>query len=361
MSKPIPLLDLHKEIGATVGEFAGFLMPILYKSIREEHLSVRNNAGIFDISHMAMIHVTGEDTDRLVDTVSARKTLNHPPNNMLGPTLMLNEKGGIKDDIMLYKIGENNWLIVGNAINTEKDIKWLQEVSERHGFKTEIVYANEKYTLLAIQGPKAKEFMAQFNNEALSLKPLEFMTDKKIAGIDTWIISRSGWTGEDGFEIIAKHEDAKEIFKLFIDKGVQPCGLGARDSLRLEMGFVLYGNDIDENTNPVEARYWMGFDRDKENCIGCDALKQHLRKGVEKTRIALKLSKKDKMIPRTGMKIYIEDNEIGMVTSGGYSPILNRPIAMAYLKTTHALMGLNVYIDIRGKMHKAKITDFPLI
>jgi aminomethyltransferase len=359
--KPIPLIDYHKRLGASIGEFSGFLTPIVYDSIIKEHLSVRNEVGIFDISHMAMIYLKGSCSTDLLEKTIARKVASKPEGVMIGPSLILNEKGGIKDDVMVYKISDEEWLVIGNAANTEKDIKWLENVKQKIGCHTSIEYINDNYSLLALQGPRASKLMEEYSRKAVELKPLQFITNEKIGEYDAWIVSRSGWTGEDGFEIIAEHKNAMKIFDLLLKRGAKPCGLGARDSLRLEMGFLLYGSDMDEETSPIEARYWLGFDYDKTGYIGYEALRKKLLEGATKTRVALRLSKKDRSVPRHGMKIYIEEKEVGWVTSGGYSPLLGRPIGMGYIVTTHALMGLKASIDIRGNKHTAKITDFPLI
>ncbi len=362
MVKSIPLLDFHKTIGASIGEFAGFRTPIVYTSISEEHMSVRENVGIFDISHMAMIRIKGPEVEELLEKAVPKKISGHKENKMLGPTLFLNENGGIKDDIMTYKISTEEWIIVGNAVNTEKDLAWINSLKEKFNYKIDVIeYLNEKYSLLAIQGPSSPDFVEELNKEALELKPLEFIKNPDLNGLKGLILSRSGWTGEDGFEIIAEHKVAKTIFETMLNKKVKPCGLAARDTLRLEMGYVLYGQDIDESTSPIEARYWMAFDTDKQDCIGCSKIREKMREGVNKTRVGLKLSKKEKSIPRHGMYAKIEDTIIGEVTSGGYSPYLKRPIGMGYIKTTHSLMGMQIEIEIRGKNVKAKITDFPLI
>ncbi len=361
MIKKIPLIDFHKRLGATIGEFAGFEIPILYDSIMKEHMAVRSNSGIFDISHMAMFHIKGKDSTKLLEKTVAKKIGETPENMMNGPALILNEKGGIKDDIMLYRIAENEWIMVGNAVNTEKDYEWLTKIAKEEGHDVKIEYMNNEYSLLALQGPESPRIMEKKNKDAIHLKRMEFLVNQKIEGYTAFILSRSGWTGEDGFEIIAKHSEAMKIYESFVREGAKPCGLGARDSLRLEMGFLLYGNDMDENISPIEARYWMGFDYDKENCIGCKALKERIIEGVDKTRMALKFSKKDRFVPRHGMKVTVMGKDIGYITSGGYSPILGRPIAMAYIHTTHSLPGMKVYTEIRGKRHKAKITDFPFL
>ena len=364
MAKPIPLLDYHVKIGASVGEFAGFRVPIAFSSVIKEHMAVRERAGIFDITHMPMIRLSGSKTQELLEYLVPRSISNAQYDVMLGPTVFLNEKAGIKDDIMIYNISEREVIVVGNAINTEKDIEWIRRSVENLGYDIRVEYLNKEYTLLALQGPKSPEIIEKISSEALSLKPLEFMRNLDTSEGRVMIISRSGWTGEDGFEIIAEHKTALKIFKRAVDLGATPCGLAARDTLRLEMGYMLYGNDIDENTTPIEARYWLAFDLSKiksEECIGCHELYSRLIEGADRVRLGIKFGKSERAIARSGAEVLVEGRVVGKITSGGYSPVLKRPIAMAYISTTHSLLGLQVRVKVRDKQVKGKLVDFPFI
>jgi aminomethyltransferase len=202
----------------------------------------------------------------------------------------------------------------------------------------------------------------------LGLKAMRFVRGARLeaASASTILVSRSGWTGEDGFEIIAEAPEAEKILsriaELLPHLGGRLCGLGARDSLRMEMGFVLYGHEIDESTTPVEARYWWVYQPGpKQDCLGCRALREAIRRGADRVRVGLRLGKRSRIVPRQGDRVYVDDVEVGVVTSGAYSPVLGRSIAQAYLDARHALMGLQVEVERRGRRHRAKVVDFPLV
>ncbi len=356
-----PLIDIHRSLGASIGEFAGIKTALDFGNVIEEHLSVRQSVGIFDISHMCRIIVEGSDSQKLIDYLVARDVIAPSPGTMIGPTAFLNEKAGFKDDVMVYKLSENRWLIVGNAVNREKDFMWVREWSSKIAPSTIVRDATEELAMIAIQGPKSPEIMEIIGlGDALDLKPLNFRTSLKFGGKEVFLVSRSGWTGEDGFEIIARPSVVAEIFKKAIENGARPCGLIARDTLRIEMGFVLYGNDIDEETTPLEARYWV-YTLDKDKYIGKEALLSKLEKGVEKIRVGIRMKKGIRIIPRSGCEIRVLNKCIGKVTSGTYSPYLNRSIAMGYVDSGHALIGLEVKVVVRGKEYVGKIVDFPFV
>ncbi|ABM80681.1 glycine cleavage system aminomethyltransferase GcvT [Hyperthermus butylicus] len=365
----VPLYDVHRELGASLGEFAGWLVPIDYGSIVEEHVAVRKTVGFFDLSHMARIIVSGPDAGKLLDKLVPRY-LESEPGTMLGPTAFLNENAGFVDDVMLYNLGGNQWMIVANAVNREKVLGWLNDWLSRLGFTASVEDKTLELAMFAVQGPKAAELMERLGapREVLELKLLRFRLNVELseAKARAFLVSRSGWTGEDGFEIIAPVGEAEKILRkaaeIVRELGGRLCGLGARDSLRMEMGFVLYGHEIDEETTPVDARYWWVYQPGpKEDCVGCKALREALRRGAVKVRVGIRLSKKARIVPRQGDKIYVEGVEVGHVTSGAYSPVLGRSIAQAYIKPSHALMGLTVEVERRGKRYQGKIVDFPLV
>ncbi len=360
-----PLLDLHVSLGAHIGVFGGWEAPISYGSIREEHMSVRRGVGVFDLTHMGRIIVEGEDADEFLSFMVPKKIEKAELGSMPGPTVLLNEEAGIIDDIMPYKLGDNRWLLAVNAPLREKDIEWLTRWRDKLGYTG--VAINDytfRYYLIALQGPKAASILEEAGgSHLLSLKPLRFEENTRIGDIDVWIASRSGWTGEDGFEFVVEPSMAARLFKKLVEAGATPCGLGARDSLRMEVGFVLSGEDIDENVTPIDARYWLVFDYDKTECIGCKALRKSIENGARKVRVGVRLKKHDRRIPRSGYKLFLPGTnvEIGTITSGAYSPVLDRGIGQAYVSPEHALMGMKVEVDIRGKRSKAKIVDFPFI
>jgi aminomethyltransferase len=365
----IPLYDVHRELGAEFGEFAGWEAPINYGSVIEEHLAVRRTVGFFDLSHMGRLILSGPDATKALDYLVPRD-ISSEEGMMVGPTAMLNENAGFRDDIMTYNLGSDGWLIVPNAANREKILSHIREWIGRLKANAQVEDKTFDWVLFAVQGPRAARLMEQLgvSRQVLELKALRFVRNVvfEAAGAKALLVSRSGWTGEDGFEIIAEASEGEKILRKaaeLVEKlEGKLCGLGARDSLRMEMGFVLYGHEIDETINPVEARYWWVFKPGpKEECLGCSALRGALRNGAEKVRVGLRLSKKARVIPRQGDKVYIEDVEIGYVTSGAYSPVLGRSLAQAYIDAKHALMGLDVEVERRGKRYKAKIIDFPAV
>jgi len=365
----IPLYDVHKELGAQFGEFAGWEAPINYGSVIEEHLAVRQSVGFFDLSHMGRLVLSGPDATRVLDYLVPREIASEE-GMMVGPTAMLNESAGFRDDIMPYNLGAEGWLIVPNAANREKILGHVEEWINRLNASAKIVDKTFEWVLFAVQGPRSVELMKHLGapGKVLDLRVMRFMKNVVLeeAGAKALIVSRSGWTGEDGFEIIAEAGEGEKILRkaaeMLPELGGKLCGLGARDSLRMEMGFVLYGHEIDETINPVEARYWWVFQPGpKKNCLGCDALREALRRGAERVRVGLRLGKKARIVPRQGDRIYVEDVVVGQVTSGAYSPVLRRSLAQAYIDARHALMGMSVMVERRGKLYKAKIIDFPAV
>ena len=356
-----PLIDEHKKLGATIGLFAGWKTAIFFKSAIKEHIAVRKNIGIFDLSHMSRIMVSGKDSLKLLNFLVAKDISKLKDKTMSGPTAFLNDKAGFRDDVMIYRIDEEHYLLVGNAINWKKDLNIL--LTNKRDLNVKIKDLTLSTAMLAIQGPISLKIMEKVVDD-ISLEDLKFMTFKKnvkIKGIgNVLILSRSGWTGENGYEIIGKNRRIIEIYHALVKNGVEPCGLATRDSLRIEMGFCLYEHEIDENINPIEARYVV-FDLDKKDqFIGKDRLLDIYNKGVQKVRVGIRM-KKHTPIPRKGAKIYAGENIIGEITSGTYSPILGRAIAQGYIDSKHALFGLKFNIEVRKKMFKGKIVDFPFI
>ncbi|RLG87434.1 MAG: glycine cleavage system aminomethyltransferase GcvT [Thermoprotei archaeon] len=357
-----PLLDLHRELGASIGEFAGVRTAMDFGNPINEHVVTRTKAAIFDISHMARILISGKDSWRLIDIAVPRDLAKARIGFMFGPTAFLNERGGFKDDVMLYPLSENEWFVVGNAVNRDKDREWLRELTQKYRLNITVSDLTVDTAMVAIQGPEAVRTAQELGIE---VKDLEWMTFRRNVNTPfgkVMILSRSGWTGEDGIEIVAEPGVAERIFRSFVEKGVQPAGLIARDTLRIEMGFRLYGAEIDESINPIEARYWV-FTFGKKGCVGCDALQRLLSEGCDKQLVGLRLKKGVRFIPRHGYAIttYDGSREIGYVTSGAYSPVLQRSIALGYVSSRYAVMGLRVGIRIRAKVYTARIVDFPFI
>ncbi|MEM3579966.1 MAG: glycine cleavage system aminomethyltransferase GcvT [Candidatus Bathyarchaeia archaeon] len=357
------LYEIHKKT-AKMTEFAGFEMPLWYKGITEEHLAVRNSVGIFDVSHMGRVIITGKDAASFLNYVITNDVTVLTPNSALY-SVMCNENGGIIDDFVVSRLEEEKFLLVPNATNREKDFNWL--VKKAEGFNVKIEDFSDKAAMFAVQGPNAEKTLQKICTADLSKIERFKCAPAKLAETDVFL-SRTGYTGEDGFEVyvwnapLDKPDNAIKVWNAILEAGkpfgIEPCGLGARDTLRLEAGLCLYGNDIDENTTPLEARLGFVVKFQKDNFIGKNALLKQKEEGVKRRRVGLQMIEHG--IPRQGFKIYSEKSEnIGQVTSGTFSPLLKCGIAMAYIQTQHAQEGNVVNIEIRGKIAKAKIVPFP--
>ncbi len=352
-----------------MGEFAGWSVPMMYTSTIEEHMVVRTNAGIFDISHMGRVMVKGPDSIELLEKLYTKRISKTKQYFMSGPTLALNEQARVKDDEMFYRISDEEWLFVPNAAVREHMVKYLRDMAEKYSYDVEIIDLTEKYAMLALQGPKAEEYMVKLMGEAASsMKTLEFALNVELGDAEAYLVSRSGWTGEDGYEIWATPGNAERIFKKFLELGVRPVGIAARDTLRIEMGFVLggheYGEDPVRYPCALSLRYGLGaIDWDKTGFVGESALRACRREGLRWIRVGFIMKKKyARFIPREGYKIMIDDIHVGWITSGTYSPVRKRGIAMGYIDTRYAIFGEPVtIIDPRGRQGIAKIQDFPLI
>jgi len=357
------LYDIHRQI-AQMTVFAGFKMPLLYKGIIPEHLAVRNNVGLFDISHMGRVIVTGKDSENFLNYIITNDVSKIPPNKALY-SVMCNENGGIIDDFVVYRMEEHKFLIVFNASNREKDYNWLLKHSK--GFSVNINEVSDEVAMFAVQGPKAEKTLQEISTEDLSKIQRFACYTTRLTDVDV-LVSRTGYTGEDGFEVfiwnapLTNPEKAVKVWNAILKVGkpygIEPCGLGARDTLRLEAGLCLYGNDIDETTTPLEARLSFVVKFYKEKFIGKEKLLNQKNEGVKRKRVGVKMM--DPGIPRPGFEIYSDNNElIGKLTSGTFSPLLKCGIGMGYVKTSEAKTGNIVKIKIRKRLAKAEIVSFP--
>ncbi|MBM4174893.1 MAG: glycine cleavage system aminomethyltransferase GcvT [Ignavibacteria bacterium] len=351
--------SVHKKLNAKMVEFAGFHMPVYYSSIVEEHLTVRNSIGVFDVSHMGEIFIKGKNSLDFVQKI----TTNDASKLEFGRvqySAMCYENGGIVDDLLVYKL-EDGFMFVVNASNLIKDFEWmkLNQLSD-----VEINDLSDDYSLLAVQGPKSAEVLSSLVD--FNINELKYYTFRigKIIGIEV-IISRTGYTGELGFEIYFKGDDktAEKIWNAIFDSGktfdIKPAGLGSRDSLRLEMGFCLYGHDIDQLTNPLEAGLGWITKLNKKSFIGKEELTKIKAKGLNRSLFGFELIEKG--IPRHGSEIYLKNERIGRVTSGVHSPSLNKPIGLGYFDMNKVNSDTLFDIDIRGRKLKAKLTEVPFI
>lgn len=334
-TKKTPIYNRHIELGAKMVDFHGWLMPLQYKGIIQEHLAVRNNVGIFDVSHMGEIEIKGKDAYSFVQYLVTNNLDKISPERALY-THMCYENSGIVDDLIVYMFSPEHLLFVVNASNTEKDFNWI--IGHRKGYNVDIKDISDKIALISLQGPKACGILEKFLNKPLSnIRRFHF---QKFGDI---IISRTGYTGEDGFELFIDAGKGLWLWDELMKFGPQPVGLGARDTLRLEKGYPLYGNDIDETTTPLEAGLMWVVDI-KKDFIGRDALLKH-----KPMRRLVSMEMKDQGIPRHGCTILYGGKKVGVVTSGTYSPSLGRGIAMGYTDGDYK----DVDIDIRGRLYNA--------
>lgn len=350
-----PFIKIHTALGAKMHEFAGYNMPIEYSGIIDEHLTVRNAAGVFDVSHMGEIWVKGPKAFDFVQRMTTNDVAALPIGKIQYSCLP-NGKGGIVDDILVYHYEHNKYLLVVNASNLEKDWKWLNDNNTEGA---EMDNASEWMAQLAIQGPKATQILQKLTSVDLSAIKYYHFTVGDFAGVNEVILSNTGYTGAGGFELYFLPEHAEKIwhaiFEAGKEEGIKPIGLGARDTLRLESGFCLYGNDIDDTTSPIEAGLgWITKFVDGNNFIDRPLFEKQKAEGVSKKLVRFELTERG--IPRHGYDMVNEQGEIiGNVTSGTILPGTKTGIGMGYVKTAYANSGEGIFIDIRGKKLPVKL------
>ena len=360
--KQTPFTDKHITLGAKMAEFAGYLMPISYTGIIDEHLAVRKNAGVFDVSHMGEFFLKGKDALDLIQLL----TTNDASKLTTGKaqySCLTNETGGIVDDLIIYCIEQNKvYMIVVNASNIEKDWNWIKQHDTK---KVEMHDVSDKTCLLAVQGPNATKILQPLTEmDILNLKYYTF-TKGKFAGVDNVLVSATGYTGAGGVEIYFedKDESANRIWDAIFDagssQGIKPIGLAARDTLRLEMGYCLYGNDIDDTTSPLEAGLGWITKFTKEFTAKA-ILEEQKANGVEKKLVGFEMI--DKGIPRHNYEIKdFSGATMGRVTSGTQSPSLNKAIGMGYVRTAFSSIDTNIFVKVRDKLLQAKVVKMPFV
>lgn len=364
MLRRTPFYDLHEQAGAKLIDFGGFEMPVQYDSIRKEHHAVREKVGMFDVSHMGEFYVSGDEAEDLLQyvTINDVSTLE---NGKAQYTAMCYEDGGIVDDLLVYRLfDDDGYMLVVNASNIEKDLEWIKK---NNRFDAEVVNQSEDTCLLAVQGPKSVETLQKLTDTDLGAVKFYTFQRGTLAGFDQVILSATGYTGEKGFELyFDKNEtDPEAIWKSVMEAGdefgIEPCGLGARDTLRLEKGFALYGNDISRDTNPLEARMGWLTKLNKGDFIGREALLKTKKEGLERKLMGLKIEDK-RSIPRKGYPILDKkDNKIGFVTSGSRSITLDTNIGMGYVSIEKAEVGNTVFVEIRNKKAGAEVVKPPFV
>ncbi len=357
--KNVALVNKHISLGAKMVPFAGYLMPVSYSGLNDEHHTVRNAMGVFDVSHMGEFILKGENALDLIQRVTSNDA-SVLVDGKIQYTCLPNETGGIVDDLLVYRIDEKTYMLVVNASNIEKDWNWINKYNTKN---VEMHNISDKTSLLAVQGPKAILALQKLTDINLSEIPYYAFKKGKFNGIDNVVVSNTGYTGAGGFEIYFENAVAEKmwdaIFEAGAEYGVKPIGLGARDTLRLEKGFCLYGNDINDTTSPIEAGLgWVTkFTKDFTNKAALLAQKE---KGVTKKLVGFELI--DRGIPRHDYPIVdAAGNNIGIVTSGTQSPTLNKAIGMGYVNAAFAKPDTEIFITIRDKAIKAKVVKTPFL
>lgn len=357
--KKLALDQVHRELGAKMVSFAGYEMPLQYSSLTEEHIAVREGVGVFDVSHMGEFILKGEKALDLIQLISSNDASKLSAGKVQY-SCMPNGKGGIVDDLLIYCIDEKTYMLVVNASNIEKDWNWIQQ---HNSFGVEMKDISDRTCLLAVQGPKAVEAMKRLTS--MDLEGMTYYTFEKgeFAGVSNVLVSATGYTGSGGFELYFDNEDAVEIWnevmKAGEEVGIKAAGLGARDTLRLEKGFCLYGNDIDDTTSPLEAGLGWITKFTKE-FVDSDRLKAQKENGIERKLVGFTMI--DRGIPRKDYPILdANGNNIGVVTSGTSSPSLNMGIGMGYVSKDQSALENEIFIEIRGKSVKAQIKKMPLL
>ena len=349
-----PLIETHRALGARMAPFAGWEMPVQYTSILEEANSVRTDAGLFDVSHMGRLELTGPAAADLLDTVLS---VNVPKmrQGRARYNVVCTEEGGIIDDGIVYRRGEQEFLLIPNAANTGAVLDLLAARSPGPD-TVRIENVTSQYAMIAHQGPRAAEMLQPLTEVDLSTVRPFGATDTRIADTDAYV-ARTGYTGEDGYELIVPSEAATAIWKELMHRGATPCGLGARDVLRLEAGLLLHGNDMDTSVNPYEAGLERFVDPDRDAYLAGPALRRIRDQGVTRTLVGFNMVERG--IARHGYAITDGQNVIGTVTSGGPSPTLDRNIGLGYVPTGHAAHGSRIYVEIRGRPIAAEVTTLP--
>lgn len=355
--KRTPLFERHIQLGAKMGEFAGWELPLWYSSILEEHNAVRSSVGIFDVSHMGEIFVEGKQAEDFVNYLITNNVKKIKEGEIVYSP-MCNENGGIIDDLLAYKFSSSKILLVVNAGNTEKDFQWIN--SHKNHFDVSVTNKSEEVCQIAFQGPKSQSQLQKYLEDVL-LDDIEYYTFKvvKVEGEDI-ILSRTGYTGEDGFEIYSSVNIVSKLWDKLLDLAKEidgkPCGLGSRDTLRFEAKLLLYGNDIDENTTPLEATLKWTIDFEKD-FIGKKALINQQEEGIKRKLVGIEIF--DKMPVRHGYEVYNENEKIGYITSGLKSPTLQKNLALGYVNIPFSKIGTKLTIKAKNKDLEAQVVKTP--
>jgi glycine cleavage system T protein (aminomethyltransferase) len=354
--KRTPLFSVHRRAGAKMVDFAGWDMPVQYQGVIEEHRAVRSRAGLFDVSHMGEIEVRGDGAMEFCQRMTAND-VSRMKRFQAQYNLLLNERGGVVDDVIFYRLEENIFFICVNASNSDKDFAWLRD---RAPEKVEIENVSAKYAQLALQGPRAEKILQPLTSTSLAELKNFYFAFADVASTRC-LLARTGYTGEDGFELYCNADDATQLWPALLEagapEGLVPVGLGARDTLRLEKAYPLYGHELDETTTPLEAGLQWVTKFSKPDFIGREILLRQKERGVERKLVGLEMLQPG--IARAGYRLFKDDIDIGHVTSGTKSPSLGKSIALGYVGVDHAACGNVVNVEIRSRKIPAKIVSLP--
>ncbi len=354
MAKKTPLYEEHLKAGGKVVDYAGWFLPVEYKGLVTEHEAVRNRVGMFDVSHMGEITLLGKDARRFADYLTTNNIETLQEGRVIYGFLC-KEDGGVVDDLLTYKASEEDIYLVVNAANVDKDFQWI--LDHKAGFEVEVCNVSDETGEIAVQGPDAEKTLQKLTDYDLSSIPFfAFVRNVRIAGVDC-MISRTGYTGEDGFEVYSTREGIVKVWAAVLEAGkefgIEPCGLGCRDTLRFEAGLPLYGHEISDEITPIEAGFKFFVDLNKEDFIGKKALEAQFTEGAKRKLIGMELIGKG--IAREGVKLLKDGKEIGYVTTGYLSPTLKKPIANVLVKADEAVIGNEVFAQIRTREVEAKL------
>lgn len=356
--KKTPLNARHRSLGAKMVEFGGWDMPVEYSGLADEHMAVRTRAGLFDVSHMGEIEIAGKDALKAVQHITSNDA-GKLANNQIQYSSLTTPLGTFVDDVLTYKLSDEHFMLVVNASNIIKDFNWITEHIKGVGDAV-AVNTSSRYALIAIQGPVARDVLQSLTGANLSDLKYYWFTTGEVASV-MCTISRTGYTGEDGFEVFVPPSQAERVWDAILQagksRGVIPAGLGARDTLRLEAAMRLYGNDMDETATVVEADLGWIVGWKKPEFLGHDVLKKQKADGAPRKLVGFEMI--DRAIGRHGYEVYINGQKAGVVTSGTQTPFLKKAIGMAYLPSDHAAPGTQFEIEIRGRRVKAKVVPLP--
>lgn len=346
------LYDSHVALGAKMSPFAGFVMPIQYSSITEEHNAVRHAVGMFDVSHMGEIFVSGPDAEKFVNHIFTNEIRGFEPGKVLYG-MMLHPDGGVVDDLLVYREFEpDHFLLVVNAANIDKDYEWI--LAQTAGYDVKVVNDSDNWGQIAVQGPGAEKVVTEVLGLAEAAELAFYTYYEAQWNGHRMVVSRTGYTGEDGFELYTTCEDIKEIWKKLLDNGVAPCGLGCRDTLRFEAGLPLYGDELSDTITPIEAGLGMFCKLDNEEFIGKDVVAKQKAEGTERKLVGIELE--DKAIPRATYPVETEDGtQVGVVTTGYHSISLEKSICFAMVQTAYSKLDTPLWIRIRKKVFSGKV------